>query len=78
MVNLRTFASFTYLMQAAFPGGNAQTDGSRLQDIVPKREVLYVGGDYANITASHKSHEFQGCLSIGTRILQPTPYQRLW
>jgi hypothetical protein len=58
MVNLRTFASFTYLMQAAFPGDNAQTDSSRLLDIVTKREILYVGGRYANITASDESHNF--------------------
>jgi hypothetical protein len=56
MVNLRTFPSLTYLMQAAFLGGNAQTNSSQLMDIVPKREVLYVGGRYTNITASLDSH----------------------
>jgi hypothetical protein len=52
MVNLRTFTSLTYLTQIAFLGGNAQTNSSQLMDIVPKREVLYVGGQYTNITAS--------------------------
>jgi len=52
MVNIRTFASVTYLAQVTFLGGNAQTNGSQLLGIVPKREVLYVGGQYTNITAS--------------------------
>jgi hypothetical protein len=52
MVNLRTLASLTYLAQTAFVGGNGQTNSSQLLDIVPKREVIYVGGRYANITAS--------------------------
>ena len=56
MVNLRTFTSLTYLTQVAFLGGNAQTNSSQLMDIVPKREVLYVGGRYTNITASLDSH----------------------
>lgn len=56
MVNLRTFASLTYMTQVAFLGGNAQTSSSQLMDIVPKREVLYVGGQYTNITASLHSH----------------------
>lgn len=56
MFNLRTFTSLTYLTQVAFLGGNAQTNSSQLTDIVPKREVLYVGGRYANITASLDSY----------------------
>ena len=52
MVNLSTFTSLTYLMQVAFLGGNAQINSSQLMDISPKREVLYVGGQYTNITAS--------------------------
>jgi hypothetical protein len=52
MVNLRTFTSLTYLSQVVFLGGNAQTNSSQLGDIVPKREVFYAGGKYANITAS--------------------------
>lgn len=56
MLNLRTFTSLTYLAQVAFYGGNAQTNSSQLLDIVPKREVLYVGGKYTNVTASPKLH----------------------
>lgn len=52
MVNLRGFTSLTYLTQVAFLGGNAQPNSSQLLNIVPKREVLYVGGGYTNITAS--------------------------
>ena len=52
VINLRAFISFTYLTQVALLGRNAQTDGSQLMDVVPKREVLYVGGRYTNITAS--------------------------
>ncbi|KAJ3475614.1 hypothetical protein NLG97_g9397 [Lecanicillium saksenae] len=46
MVN---FGSFAYWSQIAFLGGNAQPNAS-LADIVPRREVLYVGGAYANVT----------------------------
>lgn len=56
MVNLHTFASLTWLTQAAVLGGNAQSNNSQLADIVPKREVLYVGGRYTNITARLGSH----------------------
>lgn len=52
MVNLLTFTSLTYLTQIACLGCNAQTNTSMLLDIVPKREVFYVGGQYTNITAS--------------------------
>ncbi|KAJ4352035.1 uncharacterized protein N0V89_007381 [Didymosphaeria variabile] len=50
MLNLRTFTSVTYLAQIAVLGGNAQYNSSQLLDIVPKREVLYVGGKYTNMT----------------------------
>ena len=56
MVNLRPFASFAYLTQVAFAGDNAYTNSSQLRDIVPKRDVLYVGGQYTNVTASLNSH----------------------
>jgi hypothetical protein len=56
MVNFSTFTSLAYLTQVAFLGGNAQPNSSQLMDIVPKREVLYVGGEYTNITASLDSH----------------------
>ena len=51
MANLRTFL-LAYATQSACLGGNAQPNGSDLADIVPKREVLYVGGQYTNVTAS--------------------------
>lgn len=56
MVNLRTFTSVTYLTQVVSLGGNAETNGPQLMDIIPKREVLYVGGQYTDITASLDSH----------------------
>jgi hypothetical protein len=52
MLNLGTLTSFTYLAQVVGRLGNAQTKGVQLLDIVPKREVLYIGGQYKNITAS--------------------------
>jgi hypothetical protein len=52
MINLATFTSLTYFTQIAVLGGNVQTSASQLLDGVPKREVLYVGGQYMNITAS--------------------------
>ncbi|KAJ9492326.1 hypothetical protein VN97_g911 [Penicillium thymicola] len=50
MVKFSTLTSLTYLTQVAFVGGNVHTHSPQLRDIVPKREVLYVGGRYANIT----------------------------
>jgi hypothetical protein len=55
MVNLRALTPFTFLSQVAFLGANAHSNCSELLDIVPKREVLYVGGRYTNITASSLS-----------------------
>lgn len=52
MVNLGTFTFLTHLTQVALLGGHAQANRSQLVDIVPKREVLYVGGRYTNVTAS--------------------------
>ncbi|KAM3434382.1 hypothetical protein MY4824_005462 [Beauveria thailandica] len=53
MVNLSaSFASWTW-MQFAFLGTNAQQDNASsvsLTDIIPRRDVLYVGGEYTNIT----------------------------
>ena len=49
-INFRTLASVAYLTQVAFVGGHGQTNYSQLQDIIPKREVLYVGGRYTNVT----------------------------
>lgn len=56
MVSLRAFTSLTYFTQVAFLGGDAQPNGSQLMDIVPRREVLYVGGQYTNMTVSLDSH----------------------
>jgi hypothetical protein len=56
MFNLCTFTSLTCFTQVAFLGANAQAKSSQLKDIVPKREVLYVGGRYTNITASIDSY----------------------
>ncbi|ATY61089.1 hypothetical protein A9K55_006493 [Cordyceps militaris] len=57
MVNLAasftSFTSFTslaYWTQFAFAAANAQANTSSLADIVPKRDVLYVGGEYTNVT----------------------------
>ena len=46
MVYRYTFTSLALLAQITFLGTNAQTNGSQLMDIVPKREVFYVGGRY--------------------------------
>jgi hypothetical protein len=63
MLNLRVFTCVTYLAHTAFSGCNAQTNSSQLLEIVPKREVLYVGGKYTNITVSLKSPFFQAVLT---------------
>lgn len=53
MVN---FGSFTYWTQIAFLGSHAQSNASTsLADIVPRREVVYVGGAYTNITVCFTS-----------------------
>lgn len=56
MVKFSTLTSLTYWTQVAFVGGNVHTHSSQLRGIVPKREVLYVGGRYTNITASLDSN----------------------
>jgi hypothetical protein len=56
MINLRTVSALTYLTRFVFLGCDAHSNSSSLLDIVPKREVLYVGGEYTNITVS------RGCL----------------
>jgi hypothetical protein len=50
MVNLRTLTSLTCITQLAVAAGNVYTNNTQLRDIVPKRDVLYVGGQYTNIT----------------------------
>ena len=82
MVNLRTFTSLTYLSQIAFLGGDAHTDSSKLENIVPRREVLYVGGKYTEVTASSTfSHQVTSltCAEISnlvTRTKTPTQQQQ--
>jgi pimeloyl-ACP methyl ester carboxylesterase len=65
MMNLRTFTSLTYLAQIAFLGGNAQHaygNSSQLKDTFSRREILYVGGQYTNITAS--LHFYRLCVYV--------------
>jgi hypothetical protein len=50
MVNLRTLTSLTCITQLAVATGNAYTNNTQLKDVIPKRDVLYVGGQYTNIT----------------------------
>ena len=84
MANLRTFL-FAYTTQLAFLGGNAQPNGSGLADLVPKREVMYVGGQYTNITASFPFHQsstraYAAFLRLGggnRTMLSSIPGQRL-
>lgn len=63
MVHLCTLTSLAYLSQIVFLGGNAQTNSSQLVNIVPKREVLYVGGQYTNITACFRFCTFDAHLT---------------
>ena len=82
MVNLRTFTSLTYLSQIAFLGSDARTDTQKLKDVVPRREVLYVGGKYTEVTASRSfSHQVTSltCAEISnlvTRTKIPTQQQQ--
>ncbi|KHO00651.1 uncharacterized protein MAM_01429 [Metarhizium album ARSEF 1941] len=73
MFNLGAFASLVYLTQVAFPGGIAQTNGSELLDIVPKREIFYVGGRYTNITASLESPAMVGQIYVEKLSPNPAP-----
>ena len=50
LIALACLTSFTSF------GCNAQTYNVDLKDIVPKREVLYVGGQYKNVTVSPPCH----------------------
>lgn len=79
MVNLRVFASLTYLTQYAFLGGYTQSDESRLHNVIPKREVLYVGGQYTNITVTILSPGLAILyrhLRMQSRTMLPVPHQR--
>jgi hypothetical protein len=52
MRNSPALIAFASLTQLTLFGCNAQTTNTDLKDIVPKREVLYVGGQYKNVTVS--------------------------
>lgn len=56
MVNSSALIAVAYLTQVTLGSSNAQTDYSHLKDIVPKRDVLYVGGKYQNVTVSQRSN----------------------
>lgn len=75
MVNLRTLTSLTYLSQVVFIGANAKPHSSKLLDLVPKREVLYVGGQYTNVTASVNSNNFLTDLTLEHRTMQLIRHQ---
>ncbi|KAH6644179.1 Alpha/Beta hydrolase protein [Boeremia exigua] len=49
MLNIRCFS---FLAGVTLLGCNTQTNRSRLEAVVPKREILYVGGRYTNVTDS--------------------------
>lgn len=51
MLNFRTITAVISLTHSVFLGADAETKSSELLDLVPKREVLYVGGSYQNVTA---------------------------
>jgi hypothetical protein len=70
MFNLITLTSLIYLTYVAFLIGNVQIHGSQLRDVVSKREALYVGGRYMNITASLDCHQFYAYLRLQNRKIQ--------
>ena len=78
MLNFRTLTSLACLTYFAFRGGNVQTRGSQLRDIISKREVLYVGGRYTNITASLGSNQFYMYLRFSNRTMSLILHQWLW
>jgi hypothetical protein len=78
MLTFRTLTSLTCLTYFAFLGGNVQTRGSQLRDIIPKREVLYVGGRYTNITASLDSNQLYMYLRLPNRTMSSILHQWLW
>lgn len=80
MLNRHTFTSLAFLAQVAFLGANAQTQSSQLLDIVPKREVLYVGGRYTNSSTASLSlcYLVVQLLIVNNRIIRPSHHQQLW
>jgi hypothetical protein len=51
MMGLRTLGDLLCLTQVIL-GGGAQFNRTSLEQVIPRREILYVGGRYTNITAS--------------------------
>jgi hypothetical protein len=71
MITIPTLTSLTHLVQVAFLGGNAQAHSSQLKDIVPHREVLYVGGRYTNVTVCLDFRKLCAYLRLKNRTMQP-------
>jgi len=76
MVNLHSMSPLAYLLPIVSIIGNARSNPTDLSAIVPKREVLYVGGKYTNITASSLPRCSFSSLRLHIRTMQPTPRQR--
>jgi hypothetical protein len=53
MISLRVFFPLMLMVHAVSQDISAGSSYPEHVDIIPKREVLYVGGRYANITVSH-------------------------
>ena len=51
MMGIGTLGDLLCLTQIML-GGDAQTNRTSFEPVVPRREILYVGGRYTNITAS--------------------------
>jgi hypothetical protein len=53
MVSLRVVFPLMLMVHAVSQDISAGSSYPELVEIIPKREVLYVGGRYTNITVSH-------------------------
>ena len=51
MIGKDTLGDLLCLTQVIL-GGGAKTNRTSLEQVIPRREILYVGGRYTNITAS--------------------------
>ena len=51
MMGIDTLGDLLCLTQVIL-GGGAKTNRTSLEQVIPRREILYVGGRYTNITAS--------------------------
>lgn len=78
MISLSTLSLLISVMQAVLIEGNVRSPPTQLKDIVPKREVLYVGGEYTNVKASLDSHMFHADLRSQNRMMQSTLHPWLW